>query len=71
MCGKKLTFMVFTLVKSALNLSIFTHGAFPHSNLQVEFFENLFLPTQKGVEKTMICFTKIQWENMKMTWRYM
>ena len=54
MCEKNLTFMVFTFVENALNLSIFTHGAFPHPNLQVEFFENLFLPTQKGVEKTMI-----------------
>ena len=34
-----------------------------------EFFENLFPPRRKGgVEKTMICFIKIQSENMKITW---
>ena len=30
-------------------------------------FENLFPQHQKGVEETMICFIKIQLENMKMT----
>ena len=40
------------------------------TKLQVQFFENLFLPRakNKGVEETMICFIKIQSENMKMTW---
>ena len=34
------------------------------------FFENPFPPRtkNKGVEETMICFIKIQSENMKMTW---
>ena len=27
-----------------------------------------FLQQQKGVEETMICFIKIQSENMKLTW---
>ena len=49
---------------------IFTHNLVPHSKLQVTFFENLFPPRAKnnGVEETMICFIKIQSENMKMTW---
>ena len=32
------------------------------------FFENLFPQQQKGVEVTMICFIKIQSENMEMAW---
>ena len=36
--------------------------------LQTEFFENLFPQQQKGVEKAMIGFIKIQSENMKMAW---
>ena len=62
-------FMVLTL-ENELNLCIFTQTPVPHSKLQVEFFENLF-PSRaknKGVEETMICFIKIQSENMKMTW---
>ena len=67
--GKIFQFMVFTLER-ALNLCIFTHTPVPHSKLQVKFFENLFPPRAKnnGVEETMICFIKIQSENMKMTW---
>ena len=55
---KNFQFMVFTFPENALNLCIFTHAPVPHSKLQVEFFENLFPPRQKG---------KIQLENMKMT----
>ena len=51
-------FMVFTLLENALNLCIFTHA-----QVQVEFFQNLFHP-----RRTMICFIKIQSENMKMIW---
>ena len=40
----------------------------PHSKLQVEFFEDLFPQSQKGLEETMICSVKIQSENRKMTW---
>ena len=60
-------FMVFTFLENALNLGIFTHAPVLHSKLQVEFFENLF-EKQKGVEKTIICFIKIQTEIMTMTW---
>ena len=61
--------MVFTL-ENELNLCIFTRAPVPQSKIQVQFFENLFpLRTKnKGVEETMICFIKIQSENMKMTW---
>ena len=61
--------MVFTL-ENALNLCISTHAPNPHSHLQVQFFENLFPPRakNKGVDETMICFTKIESGNMKMTW---
>ena len=67
--GKIFQFMVFTL-ENTLNLCIFIHAPVPHSKLQVQFFENLFPPRakNKGVEETMICFIKIQSENMKMTW---
>ena len=69
MCGKNFQFMVLTL-ENEFNLSIFTHAPVLHSKLQVQLFENLFLPTtkNKGVEETMICFIRIQSENMKMTW---
>ena len=61
--------MVFTL-ENELNLCIFTHAPVPQSKLQVQFFENLFPPRAKNkwVEETMICFNKIQSENIKMTW---
>ena len=39
----------------------------PHSKLLVEFFENVS-PTTEGVEEAMICYVKIQSENMQMTW---
>lgn len=34
------------------------------------FFENLLPPTAEGVEETMVCFIKIQSENMKTTWNF-
>ena len=55
--------MVFTFLENALNLDIFTHAPVPHSKLQAEFS-----PITKGVKETIICFIKIQSENMKMTW---
>ena len=60
-------FMMFTL-ENELNLCIFTHAPVPHSKLLVQFFENLFPPRAKNkrVEETMICFIKIQSENMKI-----
>ena len=66
---KKNQFMVFTL-ENELNLCIFTRVPLPHSKLQVQFFENPFPPRakNKGVEEAMICFIKIQSENMKMIW---
>ena len=69
MCGKKDQFIVFTL-ENELNLCIFTHVPLPHSKLQVQFFENPFPPKakNKGAEEAMICFIKIQSENMKMIW---
>ena len=66
--GKMFQFMVFIFQENALNLCIFTNIPVPHSKLQVEFFENLFPPRQKGLEEAMICSVKIQSENMKMTW---
>ena len=62
--------MVFTFLENALNLSIFTHAPVPYSKLQVEFFEffESVSPKTKGVEETMICFVKIQSENMTVTW---
>ena len=37
--------MVFTFLEKELNLGIFTHALLPHSKIQTEFFENVFLPT--------------------------
>ena len=67
--GKNVQFMVFTL-ENEFNQCIFTHAPVLHSKLQAQFFENLFPPRtkNKGVEETVICFFKIQSENMKMTW---
>ena len=67
--GKFFQFIVF-ISENALNLCIFTHCQVPQSKRQVQFFENLFPPRAKNkeVEETMICFIKIQSENMKMTW---
>ena len=45
MCEKKIKFMVFAFLENALNLGIFTYAPVPHSNLQAEFFENVFPPT--------------------------
>ena len=42
--GKNFQFIVFTFLENALNLRLFTHASVPHSKLQVDFFENLFLP---------------------------
>ena len=36
--------MVFTFLKTALNLLTFTYAPVPHSKFQAEFFENLFPP---------------------------
>ena len=69
MCGKFFQFMVFTFLENALNICIFTHASVLQSKLQVEIFENLFpSPKAKGVEESLICFIKIQSENVKMTW---
>ena len=51
-------FMVFTLLENALNLDIFTHSPIPHSELQAEYFENLFPPT---VERS--------WENYDLLYQ--
>ena len=59
--------MVFTFLENTLNLCIFTHALVSHAKLQADFFENLFPTKQKGVEKTMICFAKVQSDNMKTT----
>ena len=61
--------MVFTILENALDIDISTHAPIPHSKLQAKYFENLFPSQQKRVDKTMICFIKIQSENMKMTWK--
>ena len=61
--------MMFTFLENGLNLGIFTHAPVPYSKLKAEFFENVSLQQQKGLEKTLICFIEIQSENMKATWR--
>ena len=42
--------MVFTFLENTLNLGIFIHACpFPHSKLQADFLENLFLQTAERV----------------------
>ena len=67
MCGKDFSIYGVQL-ENALNLCIFTHCPVPHSKLQVQLFENLFPPRarNKAVEEAIICFIKIQSENMKI-----
>ena len=69
--AKILKFMVFKFLENVLNLCIFTQFSFPHSEVQAEFFENLFSASRKGWGRTMICFIKIQSENMKWTLDYL
>ena len=49
MCGKMFQFMVFTFLENSLNLCIFTHATVPHSKLQEEYFENLYVSFQNGM----------------------
>ena len=53
---KFFNFMVFTFLEDALDLWIFT--SVPQSKLQVECFENLFLPRQKGWRKLWFALLK-------------
>ena len=59
--------MVFTFLENALDLGIFTHAHVLHSELQAEL-KICFPQPQKGVEKAMIYFIKIQSQIMKMDW---
>ena len=69
MCGKNFSIYGVHIPRKSFNLCFFTHAPVPlHSKVQVEFFENLFPPRQKGWEEAMICSIKIQSENMKMAW---
>ena len=58
--------MVFTFLENALNLCIFTQGRIPLKTPGRMFWKSVSRKT-KMVEETMICFIKIQSENMKMT----
>ena len=50
-----------------MNLGIFAHASVPHSKFQAEFFLKICSPQrQREVEKTEICFIKIQSEDMKV-----
>ena len=60
--------MVFTFLENHWIYVFLLMPQSPHLKLLVELFENLFPPGQKGWEETMISSTKIQSENMKMTW---
>ena len=43
---------MFTFLENTLNLGIFTNVPIPHSQLQIEFLENLFPPAaERGGEK--------------------
>ena len=65
--GKSFSINGVHIPTNSLNLCFFTHAPVPHSKLLVERFENLFPPRQKGWEETMICCTKSQSKDMKMT----
>ena len=68
MCGKDFSIYGVHIPRKSLNLCFYTHAPVAHSKLLGEFFENLFPPRQKGWEEAMICYIKIQLENMKMAW---
>ena len=62
--------MVLTFPENALNLCIFTHfyRHFPTQYSRQKFLKICFPQNTPLVKKTMICFIKIQSENMKITW---
>ena len=60
--GKSFKFMMFTFLKKALNLGIFTHALLPSQNSRQNFMKICFPQQQKGVEKTRICFIQSQSE---------
>ena len=82
--GKIFKFMEFTFLENALIRGIFTHApphskspptchhALSRRKLLIPpgcILSNICFPQwQKGVEEVMICFLKIQSENIKMTW---
>ena len=57
-------FMVFTFLENVLEPCIFTHASVTNSKLHVEVF---CFPKDGSVEEDMVCSTKTQSENMKMT----
>ena len=64
--GKTFKFIVFAFPENALNLDIFTHTPLPTQNSRQNFLKICFPQQKKGMEKTTLCFIKIQSENMKM-----
>ena len=54
-------FMVFTFLENALNLCIYTN---PQVHSRRRFFWKSVSPKTKAVEKTLICFIKIQSGNI-------
>ena len=77
-------FMLLTFLENVLNLVSFTHASLSNSKLSSKFLSSpprnreitlcsaslkiCFPQQQKGVEEIMICFIKIQSENIKPTW---
>ena len=54
---------MFTFLENGLNLLM---PMFPNKNSKQNFLKICFPEQQKGVQKTIICFIKIQLENMKI-----
>ena len=61
-------FMVFAFLENALNLWILLMPPFPTQNSRQKLLKICFPQQQKGVERTLICFVKIQSWNVKMAW---
>ena len=64
--GKMFQFVVFTFLENALSLCIFLMSQSSTQNAR-QNFSKICCPKAKRVEETIICFIKIQSENMKMT----
>ena len=68
MCGKNFSIYGVHIPRKCIESMhiFFSHASVPHSKLLLNFLEN-GSPKSKWVEETMICFIKIQSENL-MTW---
>ena len=68
MCGKKFSIYGVHIPRKCIESMHFYSCPSPPLKTPGRIFWKSVSPKTKGVEETMICFIKIQSENMKMTW---